>query len=98
MEIIPELLVDCYQGLEEVLEVTHPAFQQAWLRLNSFKLREMGSWLMALDTELQTTVQKEIFLLLQDSWKNPRRDKKAKAWYEEPTGPGPSPENGSALV
>lgn len=76
----------------------HPAFQQAWLCLNSFKLQEMGSWLMALDRELQITVVKEmIFLPLQDSWKNPRTAKRAKAWYEEPTGPSPSAQNGSAL-
>lgn len=58
----------------------------------------MGGWLMALDTELQTTVLKKIFLPLQDSWKNPRTDKKVKAWYEEPIDPGPSPQNGSARV
>lgn len=63
-EIIPDLLADCYQGPEEVHEVNHPAFPQAPLCLNSFKLQETGIWLMALDRELQTAVVKETFLPL----------------------------------
>lgn len=61
MEIIPDLPIDCHQGTE-VHEVNHPAFQQAWLCLSSFKLQEMGSWLMTLDGELQTALGKRIFL------------------------------------
>lgn len=43
----------------------------------------MGSGLMAVDRELQTAVvKKEIFLPLQDSWKNPRAARRVKAWYD----------------